>query len=117
MCPSCSHYIPDRLVALCLWLGYVSSTINPIIYTVFNRTFKRVFIQLLCCQCRRSPAPPPPAATVSGVHRTFSRCASLYDGLTLSNVGIGLVHLPASNGTNSAAGTHSTRFSVDRFNR
>ncbi|EFX75309.1 hypothetical protein DAPPUDRAFT_8518, partial [Daphnia pulex] len=45
--PSCGAYIPDRLVATCLWLGYVSSTINPLIYTVFNRTFKRVFIRLL----------------------------------------------------------------------
>lgn len=34
-----------------LWLGYVSSTINPIIYTVFNKTFKRAFWKLLTCKC------------------------------------------------------------------
>ncbi|GFX13241.1 5-hydroxytryptamine receptor 2B [Trichonephila clavipes] len=33
-----------------LWLGYVSSTINPIIYTVFNKTFKRAFWKLLTCK-------------------------------------------------------------------
>ncbi|XP_015921531.1 5-hydroxytryptamine receptor 2C [Parasteatoda tepidariorum] len=32
------------------WLGYVSSTINPIIYTVFNKTFKRAFWKLLTCK-------------------------------------------------------------------
>lgn len=37
-----------------LWLGYVSSTINPIIYTVFNKTFKRAFWKLLTCKCHFS---------------------------------------------------------------
>ena len=88
VCESCQHYIPDRLVALCLWLGYVSSTINPIIYTVFNRTFKRVFIQLLLCRCKRQAVQ---------VKRNYSRCNSLYDGLTMAAspaaVGIGLAAL------------------------
>ncbi|XP_048006524.1 5-hydroxytryptamine receptor 2C [Leguminivora glycinivorella] len=50
-CPSCS--VPDHVVDVCLWLGYVSSTINPIIYTIFNRTFRAAFLRLLCCQCSR----------------------------------------------------------------
>ena len=83
--PSCSAYIPDRLVATCLWLGYVSSTINPLIYTVFNRTFKRVFIRLLKCQCRKSPATnlsaSASATTVATVQHRYSRCASVYEGL------------------------------------
>lgn len=37
-----------------LWLGYVSSTINPIIYTVFNKTFKRAFWKLLTCDVQFS---------------------------------------------------------------
>jgi 5-hydroxytryptamine receptor 2 len=32
-----------------LWLGYASSTVNPIIYTIFNRSFKQTFIRLLTC--------------------------------------------------------------------
>lgn len=43
--------VPDNVVHVCLWLGYVSSTINPVIYTVFNRTFRTTFARLLCCQC------------------------------------------------------------------
>lgn len=43
--------VPDNVVQVCLWLGYVSSTINPVIYTIFNRTFRMAFARILCCQC------------------------------------------------------------------
>ncbi|XP_049887767.1 D(3) dopamine receptor isoform X2 [Pectinophora gossypiella] len=51
-CPAC--IVPEHVVDICLWLGYVSSTINPIIYTVFNRTFRAAFLRLLRCHCSRS---------------------------------------------------------------
>uniref|UniRef100_A0A182J664 G-protein coupled receptors family 1 profile domain-containing protein n=1 Tax=Anopheles atroparvus TaxID=41427 RepID=A0A182J664_ANOAO len=50
--------VPERIVSICLWLGYVSSTINPIIYTIFNKTFRAAFIRLLRCKCERSGRPP-----------------------------------------------------------
>lgn len=50
-CPQCQ--VPEHVVNTCLWLGYVSSTINPIIYTIFNRTFRAAFIRLLKCNCER----------------------------------------------------------------
>ncbi|XP_071569089.1 5-hydroxytryptamine receptor 2A [Temnothorax nylanderi] len=55
-CPTCpvSKYMMDTF----LWLGYVSSTINPIIYTIFNRTFRTAFIRLLKCKFSRSTRPP-----------------------------------------------------------
>ncbi|RZC41530.1 5-hydroxytryptamine receptor 2C-like, partial [Asbolus verrucosus] len=49
-CPNCD--VPEHVVVVCLWLGYVSSTINPIIYTVFNKTFRAAFIRLLLCRCQ-----------------------------------------------------------------
>ncbi|KAL0113438.1 hypothetical protein PUN28_012532 [Cardiocondyla obscurior] len=51
-CPRCP--VPRHVVDTFLWLGYVSSTINPIIYTIFNRTFRAAFIRLLKCNCSRS---------------------------------------------------------------
>jgi hypothetical protein len=33
------------------WLGYVSASINPVVYTIFNRNFRLKFITLLKCQC------------------------------------------------------------------
>lgn len=32
-----------------LWLGYASSMLNPIIYTIFNKAFKHTFIRILTC--------------------------------------------------------------------
>ncbi|XP_072763404.1 5-hydroxytryptamine receptor 2A isoform X1 [Anoplolepis gracilipes] len=54
-CPTCP--VPRHVVDTFLWLGYVSSTINPIIYTIFNRTFRAAFIRLLKCKCSRSARP------------------------------------------------------------
>ncbi|KAF5303049.1 hypothetical protein FQR65_LT08378 [Abscondita terminalis] len=54
-CPSCN--VPEQVVVVCLWLGYVSSTINPIIYTIFNQTFRAAFIRLLLCRCHRLSRP------------------------------------------------------------
>ncbi|KAJ8978304.1 hypothetical protein NQ317_014509 [Molorchus minor] len=54
-CPDCK--VPKHVVVVCLWLGYVSSTINPIIYTVFNKTFRAAFIRLLLCRCQRLSRP------------------------------------------------------------
>ncbi len=55
ICPtSCSA---DMLAfKVFLWLGYVSSTLNPIIYTIFNKTFKTTFVDILACRYPRRAA-------------------------------------------------------------
>nr|XP_004661546.1 alpha-1D adrenergic receptor [Jaculus jaculus] len=35
------------------WLGYFNSCVNPLIYPCSSREFKRAFLRLLHCQCRR----------------------------------------------------------------
>ena len=45
------------LVTVFVWLGYVSSTLNPIIYTVFNKTFRVTMLKLLKCQYRAIQRP------------------------------------------------------------
>uniref|UniRef100_A0A7N4NP51 Alpha-1D adrenergic receptor n=1 Tax=Sarcophilus harrisii TaxID=9305 RepID=A0A7N4NP51_SARHA len=35
------------------WLGYFNSCVNPIIYPCSSKEFKRAFLRLLRCQCRR----------------------------------------------------------------
>lgn len=42
-------HVPTYLSTTFLWLGYSSSTMNPIIYTVFNRNFRRAFMKVLKC--------------------------------------------------------------------
>ncbi|KAL5274442.1 hypothetical protein ACFFRR_000902 [Megaselia abdita] len=55
ICPRCK--VPARIVNICLWLGYFSSTINPIIYTIFNKTFRNAFKRILMFDCRKRTAP------------------------------------------------------------
>ena len=50
LCTSCRF--ERTLVTAFVWLGYVSSTLNPIIYTIFNNIFRSTFIKLLCCRYR-----------------------------------------------------------------
>nr|WNH96632.1 5-HT2-1 [Sinonovacula constricta] len=48
LCTTCTF--SPALISTFVWLGWVSSTINPIIYTMFNSTFKQTFIKLLRCK-------------------------------------------------------------------
>ena len=43
-----SLYIKEPLPTLILWLGYINSACNPLIYTVFNVEFRTAFKRLLC---------------------------------------------------------------------
>ncbi|CAL8351416.1 unnamed protein product [Merluccius merluccius] len=40
--------IPDTLFNLFFWIGYCNSCLNPIIYTIFNRDFRKAFKKILC---------------------------------------------------------------------
>ncbi|XP_070500047.1 5-hydroxytryptamine receptor 2C [Chironomus tepperi] len=70
-CPKCQ--VPDHITNICLWLGYVSSTINPIIYTIFNKTFRAAFIRLLKCKCHKSGRPSR-YRSVTDARGTISLC-------------------------------------------
>lgn len=38
----------DLVLSILLWLGYLNSLINPLIYTIFSPDFRRAFRRLLC---------------------------------------------------------------------
>ncbi|CAF2046832.1 unnamed protein product [Rotaria magnacalcarata] len=46
--------IHDFTLSLCVWLGYVNSFLNPIIYTIFNLEFRKAFAKILFSPCRLS---------------------------------------------------------------
>jgi 5-hydroxytryptamine receptor 1 len=46
----------DVVFAVCLWLGYFNSTLNPIIYTIFSPDFRCAFKKILCGPERRPNA-------------------------------------------------------------
>lgn len=47
VCPdTCS--IPEPLFTFFFWIGYCNSSLNPVIYTVFNKEFRNAFKKILC---------------------------------------------------------------------
>ncbi|XP_061935420.1 5-hydroxytryptamine receptor 2C isoform X3 [Apis cerana] len=102
-CPECS--VPVHVVNVCLWLGYVSSTINPVIYTIFNRTFRAAFIRLLKCKCSRSARPRHRSVTESG-RNAMSLCTPTALPLVISLQGTPLL-TPTPNPTATPASATS----------
>ncbi|XP_010871068.1 alpha-2A adrenergic receptor [Esox lucius] len=51
LCGSC--HVPDTLFKFFFWFGYCNSSVNPIIYTIFNNDFRRSFKKILCRDKRR----------------------------------------------------------------
>ncbi|XP_030373857.1 5-hydroxytryptamine receptor 2A [Scaptodrosophila lebanonensis] len=95
-CPECQ--VPEHVVNTCLWLGYVSSTINPIIYTIFNRTFRAAFIRLLKCNCERSGRPLR-YRSVTEERSALSLCAPSALPLAISFQGAPLMTPSTANAT------------------
>jgi len=48
-CSTC--YVPRQLEAFFFWLGYANSSVNPILYTIFNTDFRRAFTDIVAV-CR-----------------------------------------------------------------
>ena len=46
--------IPEVLFKFFFWIGYVNSSLNPVIYTIFNQDFRRAFQKILCKSWKRS---------------------------------------------------------------
>lgn len=50
VCSSC--HPPTELFMAFTWLGYISSAVNPCIYTCFNLDFRRAFVRIITCDRR-----------------------------------------------------------------
>nr|XP_043881231.1 alpha-2B adrenergic receptor [Solea senegalensis] len=47
VCPeTCA--IPEPLFTFFFWIGYCNSSLNPVIYTIFNKDFRQAFKKILC---------------------------------------------------------------------
>ncbi|XP_054254560.1 alpha-2B adrenergic receptor [Indicator indicator] len=51
----CPHRckVPDGVFQFFFWVGYLNSSLNPLIYTIFNQDFRAAFRRLLCRRRRR----------------------------------------------------------------
>lgn len=52
ICNACEKRIPQTIVDIATWLGYASSMVNPIFYTIFNKVFRQAFKKVLLCKYR-----------------------------------------------------------------
>ncbi|XP_069871147.1 5-hydroxytryptamine receptor 2B isoform X1 [Dipodomys merriami] len=65
VCDSCNQATLKKLLEVFVWIGYVSSGVNPLVYTLFNKTFRSAFGRYITCNYR---------ATKSV--RTLRKCSS-----------------------------------------
>ncbi|XP_056411005.1 alpha-2C adrenergic receptor [Hyla sarda] len=45
--------IPETLFKFFFWIGYCNSSLNPVIYTIFNQDFRRSFKKIICLSKRK----------------------------------------------------------------
>lgn len=58
----CDHSICDPalmtgLMNVFVWVGYLSSAVNPLVYTLFNKTYRAAFARYMCCRYREQRTP------------------------------------------------------------
>ncbi|XP_040887180.1 5-hydroxytryptamine (serotonin) receptor 2C, G protein-coupled-like 1 [Toxotes jaculatrix] len=67
---SCDKSLLHDLLNVFVWVGYISSGVNPLVYTLFNKTYRRAFSSYIRCQykmganaagqgCKTLLVPPP----------------------------------------------------------
>jgi len=59
VCPDCERNIDHGVFDFVTWLGYASSMVNPIFYTIFNKVFRQAFKKVLLCRYRNRNWRPP----------------------------------------------------------
>ncbi|XP_018612497.2 5-hydroxytryptamine receptor 2B [Scleropages formosus] len=57
LCENCNKSVVGRLMEIFVWVGYVSSGINPLVYTLFNKTFREAFTRYITCNYSGVRAP------------------------------------------------------------
>ncbi|KAG9265940.1 5-hydroxytryptamine receptor 2A-like [Astyanax mexicanus] len=75
---NCSNLF--RLLEVFVWVGYVSSGVNPLVYTLFNKTYRHAFSRHLQCRYHKRTKPflVTPACQVYSVTPTPVVCESSF---------------------------------------
>ncbi|XP_067231435.1 5-hydroxytryptamine receptor 2A [Chanodichthys erythropterus] len=56
ICRDCNEHL-HTLINIFVWVGYVSSGVNPLIYTLFNDTYRQAFARYLQCKYHEEKKP------------------------------------------------------------
>uniref|UniRef100_A0A4X2LK23 G-protein coupled receptors family 1 profile domain-containing protein n=1 Tax=Vombatus ursinus TaxID=29139 RepID=A0A4X2LK23_VOMUR len=65
---SCRKSTLDELLSVFVWVGYVCSGINPLVYTLFNKTYRRAFLKYLSFGWLGRTKSPPRQLPVSAAN-------------------------------------------------
>ncbi|XP_030678552.1 5-hydroxytryptamine receptor 4 isoform X1 [Nomascus leucogenys] len=55
--PFIDYTVPGQVWTAFLWLGYINSGLNPFLYAFLNKSFRRAFLIILCCDDERYRRP------------------------------------------------------------
>uniref|UniRef100_A0A5F9CA13 5-hydroxytryptamine receptor 2C n=1 Tax=Oryctolagus cuniculus TaxID=9986 RepID=A0A5F9CA13_RABIT len=55
---ACNQKLMEKLLNVFVWIGYVCSGINPLVYTLFNKIYRRAFSNYLRCNYKGDKKPP-----------------------------------------------------------
>lgn len=55
---TCNQKLMEKLLNVFVWIGYVCSGINPLVYTLFNKVYRRAFSNYLRCNYKAEKKPP-----------------------------------------------------------
>nr|QUW17175.1 psychLight1 [synthetic construct] len=54
---SCNEDVIGALLNVFVWIGYLSSAVNPLVYTLFNKTYRSAFSRYIQCQYKENKKP------------------------------------------------------------
>ncbi|XP_070812844.1 5-hydroxytryptamine receptor 2A [Pituophis catenifer annectens] len=54
---ACDKDIIEDLLNIFVWIGYLSSAVNPLIYTLFSKTYRSAFVRYLQCHYKEKRKP------------------------------------------------------------
>lgn len=73
LCSSCDGDVISRLMEIFVWVGYVSSGINPLVYTLFNKIFREAFTRYITCDYKTCASSRPSQQLGSTTDWTLTR--------------------------------------------
>ncbi|XP_078268382.1 5-hydroxytryptamine receptor 2A-like [Rhinoraja longicauda] len=77
---SCNGSIIGDLLNVFVWVGYTSSGVNPLVYTLFNGTYRRAFSHYICCHYRGTRNHFTVTASTSAIHERNLEMATVNNG-------------------------------------
>lgn len=54
---ACNEEVIGGLLNIFVWIGYLSSAVNPLVYTLFNKTYRSAFSRYIQCRYKEEKKP------------------------------------------------------------